>query len=85
MSGTKGVLYLVSTPIGNLGDITYRPISILNDVSLIAAEDTRYSKKLLNHYNIKTKMISYYEYNRDNRIPYLIGNLSKENCLASIQ
>ena len=66
---------MVSTPIGNLGDITYRAINILNDVSLIAAEDTRYSKKLLNHYQIETKMISYYEYNRDNRIPFLISNL----------
>ena len=75
MSDIKGVLYLVSTPIGNLEDITYRAINILNDVSLIAAEDTRYSKKLLNHYQVETKMISYYEYNRDNRIPFLISNL----------
>ena len=66
---------MVSTPIGNLGDITYRAINILNDVSLIAAEDTRYSKKLLNHYQVETKMISYFEYNRDNRIPFLISNL----------
>tara|TARA_B100001250_G_C19662514_1_gene727754 strand:+ start:61 stop:759 length:699 start_codon:yes stop_codon:yes gene_type:complete len=75
LSDLKGVLYLVSTPIGNLGDITYRAINILNDVSLIAAEDTRYSKKLLNHYQVETKMISYFEYNRDNRIPFLISNL----------
>ena len=84
MSEAKGVLYLVSTPIGNLGDITYRAISILNDVSLIAAEDTRYSKKLLNHYNIQTKMISYYEHNRDNRIPYLISSLSNGQNIAVI-
>ncbi|MFL3006569.1 MAG: 16S rRNA (cytidine(1402)-2'-O)-methyltransferase [Candidatus Neomarinimicrobiota bacterium] len=75
MTDSKGVLYLVSTPIGNLGDITYRAINILNDVSLIAAEDTRYSKKLLNYYQVETKMISYFEYNRDNRIPFLISNL----------
>ena len=68
-------MYLVSTPIGNLGDITYRAVCILKDVSLIAAEDTRYSKRLLNHYNIETRMISYYEYNRDIRIPSLIGYL----------
>ena len=84
MSETKGVLYLVSTPIGNLADITYRAINILNDVSLIAAEDTRYSKKLLNHYNIQTNMISYYEHNRDNRIPYLISSLSNGQNIAVI-
>ena len=75
MDREKGVLYLVSTPIGNLGDITYRAVCILKDVSLIAAEDTRYSKRLLNHYNIETRMISYYEYNRDIRIPSLISYL----------
>ena len=84
MSEAEGVLYLVSTPIGNLGDITYRAINILNDVSLIAAEDTRHSRKLLNHYNIQTKMISYYEHNRNNRIPYLISNLSNGQNIAVI-
>ena len=84
MSDIKGVLYLVSTPIGNLGDITYRAINILNDVSLIAAEDTRYSKKLLNHYQVETKMISYFEYNRDNRIPFLISNLDNGLNIAVI-
>ena len=75
MVKSKGVLYLVSTPIGNLGDITYRAVRTLSDVSLIAAEDTRHSKKLLNHYKIKTKMISYFEHNRNIRIPFLIDNL----------
>ena len=59
----KGTLYIVSTPIGNLKDITYRAVEILNSVPTIAAEDTRHTKKLLNHYNIETKMISYFEYN----------------------
>tara|TARA_B100000242_G_scaffold289206_1_gene258664 strand:+ start:2060 stop:2758 length:699 start_codon:yes stop_codon:yes gene_type:complete len=72
---SKGLLYLVSTPIGNLEDITYRAVRILSDVSLIAAEDTRHSKKLLNHYKIKTKMVSYFEHNRNIRIPFLIDNL----------
>ena len=75
MSTSEGVLYLVSTPIGNLEDITYRAVRILSDVSLIAAEDTRHSKKLLNHYKIKTKMVSYFEHNRNIRIPFLIDNL----------
>ena len=75
MSESKGILYLVSTPIGNLGDITYRAVDILKDVYLIAAEDTRHSKKLLNHYKIETKMISYFEHNREIRIPSLISHL----------
>ena len=75
MVQSKGVLYLVSTPIGNLGDITYRAVNILKDVYLIAAEDTRHSKKLLNHYQIETKMISYFEHNRNIRIPSLINYL----------
>ncbi len=75
MVKSKGLLYLVSTPIGNLEDITYRAVRILSDVSLIAAEDTRHSKKLLNHYKIKTKMVSYFEHNRNIRIPFLIDNL----------
>ena len=75
MVKSKGLLYLVSTPIGNLEDITYRAVRILSDVSLIAAEDTRHSKNLLNHYKIKTKMVSYFEHNRNIRIPFLIDNL----------
>ena len=74
----------MSTPIGNLGDITYRAISILNDVSLIASEDTRHSKKLLNHYNIDTDQISYFEHNRSSRIPYLINHIKNGLDLAVI-
>ncbi|MBI2447404.1 MAG: rRNA (cytidine-2'-O-)-methyltransferase, partial [Candidatus Omnitrophica bacterium] len=59
-----GTLYIVGTPIGNLKDITLRAIETLNSVSLIAAEDTRRTKNLTTHYNIKTQLISYFEYNK---------------------
>jgi len=80
----KGVLYIVSTPIGNLEDITFRAIRILKDSSLIAAEDTRRSKILLSHYNISTPTISYYEHNRYTRIPKLIDHLIDGENIALI-
>ncbi|NOZ04462.1 MAG: 16S rRNA (cytidine(1402)-2'-O)-methyltransferase [FCB group bacterium] len=69
------VLYIVSTPIGNLKDITYRAVETLKMVALIAAEDTRTTRKLLNQYQIKTPVISYFEHNRLNRIPQIISRL----------
>lgn len=63
-SDVKGSLYIVSTPIGNLGDITYRSVGILRNVHLIAAEDTRRTKILLNHYQIDTPLSSYHSYNK---------------------
>lgn len=59
-----GTLYLVATPIGNLEDITQRALRVLREASLIAAEDTRHSRKLLTHYQIKTPVVSYHEYNK---------------------
>ncbi|MBT6029687.1 MAG: 16S rRNA (cytidine(1402)-2'-O)-methyltransferase, partial [Crocinitomicaceae bacterium] len=56
-------LYIVPTPIGNLGDITYRAIEVLKDVSMILAEDTRVTKKLLTHYSISTPLRSYHQHN----------------------
>ena len=70
-----GVLYIVSTPIGNLEDITLRALRILKEISLIAAEDTRLTRKLLTHYNISTPTVSYYEHNRFARIPKIIDHL----------
>lgn len=62
-----GKLYLCATPIGNLEDMTFRAIRILQEVDLIAAEDTRNSIKLLNHFEIHTPMTSYHEYNNTTR------------------
>ena len=63
MKKKTGILYIVSTPIGNLGDITYRGVKILNLVNLIAAENIYHSKKLLNYYNINVSLTSYNEHN----------------------
>ena len=84
MDDKTGKLFLVSTPIGNLADITYRAIEVLKTVSLIAAEDTRHSKKLLSHYHISTQMISYFEHNRFSRIPRLMKHLTSGKDLAVI-
>ena len=70
-----GTVYIVSTPIGNLGDITFRAVEILKTVPLIAAEDTRKTKILLNHYNITTPLISYFEHNHFSRIDKIIDHL----------
>ena len=84
MTKNSGTLYIVSTPIGNLKDITYRAVETLSAVSLIAAEDTRHSKKLLNHYGIKKSLISYYEHNRFTRIPQIIAHLNDGKDVAVI-
>lgn len=70
-----GKLYLCATPIGNLEDITYRVLRTLGEVDLIAAEDTRHSIKLLNHFQIKTPMTSYHEYNKVEKARYLVEKL----------
>ncbi|GEN48119.1 16S rRNA (cytidine(1402)-2'-O)-methyltransferase [Ligilactobacillus pobuzihii] len=80
----KGTLYLVPTPIGNLGDMSSRAISTLQDVDLIAAEDTRNTQKLLNHFEITTKQISFHEYNTNERIPQLIKKLQMGVDIAQV-
>ena len=72
---TNHTLYVVATPIGNLEDITLRALRVLQEVSLIAAEDTRTTRKLLQRHNIRTPLASYYEGNRSVRIPYLLERL----------
>ena len=71
----KGMLYLCATPIGNLEDITFRVLRTLKEVDIIAAEDTRNSIKLLNHFEIKTPMTSYHEYNKVEKARVLVDKM----------
>lgn len=79
-----GTLYLVSTPIGNLEDITHRAVRILGEVDLIACEDTRHTSKLLNHYGIKTKTVSYHEHNERERAAELVELLKRGSDVAIV-
>tara|TARA_B100000886_G_scaffold339434_1_gene304913 strand:- start:686 stop:1384 length:699 start_codon:yes stop_codon:yes gene_type:complete len=83
-SSHTGVLHIVATPIGNLDDITFRAIDTLKKVSLVAAEDTRHSKRLFKYHMINTKLISFFENNEHSRIPKLIEHLMGGNDLALI-
>ncbi|KGL38828.1 16S rRNA (cytidine(1402)-2'-O)-methyltransferase [Listeria newyorkensis] len=80
----KGTLYLVPTPIGNLEDMTMRAIRILQEADLIAAEDTRNTIKLLNHFDIHTKMVSYHEHNKTTRQEELIEKLEAGTTIAVV-
>ena len=79
-----GKLYLCATPIGNLDDITLRVLDTLKNVDLIAAEDTRHSIKLLNHFQIKTPMTSYHEYNKVEKARYLVYQMKKGVTVALV-
>ena len=89
MTGEKydakpGTLYLVSTPIGNLRDISLRALDILESVDLIAAEDTRTSRILLDHYNIRTPSTSHHDFNKERVAPLLIAKLKEKQSIAVI-
>lgn len=79
-----GTLYLCATPIGNLDDMTFRVIETLKKVDLIAAEDTRHSIKLMNHFQIKTKMTSYHEYNKYDKAKMLVKQMLEGKDIALV-
>ena len=80
----SGKLYLVATPIGNLEDMTLRAIKILKEVELIAAEDTRNTLKLLNHFEIKKPLVSYHRHNEEIKVDYLIEKLRNGESIAVV-
>jgi 16S rRNA (cytidine1402-2'-O)-methyltransferase len=79
-----GTLYLVATPIGNLEDITHRAVRVLGEVDLVACEDTRHTQKLLNHYGIQARTISYHEHNENERAAELIKKLKQGADVAVV-
>ena len=79
-----GTLYLVATPIGNLADITHRALQVLRDVALVACEDTRHTRKLLQHYGIDTNTVSYHEHNEQQRARELIERLQQGSDVAVV-
>ncbi len=80
----SGTLYIISTPIGNLEDISFRAIRLLKEVTLIAAEDTRHTKKLLTHYEIDTHLTSYHDFNKEEKAPVLISRLQAGESIALV-
>jgi len=81
---SPGTLFIVSTPIGNLKDITLRAIEVLEKVDLIAAEDTRHTRILLDHYRIKTPTTSYFDFNKEKKTPVLIRKLQNGEEIALV-
>jgi len=80
----SGTLFIVATPIGNLSDITYRAVKVLGDVDLIACEDTRHTRKLLQHFGIATKTISYHDHNEQERSDQLLEILREGKNIAVV-
>ncbi|HEY9620373.1 MAG TPA: 16S rRNA (cytidine(1402)-2'-O)-methyltransferase [Crinalium sp.] len=84
MEITAGTLYIVGTPIGNLEDMTFRAVQVLQQVDMIAAEDTRHTGKLLHHFQISTSQVSYHEHNRTSRLPELLEHLQRGKAIALV-
>ena len=80
----NGILYLVGTPIGNLNDISQRALNILNNVSIVACEDTRQTKKIMNKFNISNKLISFNKNNSLFKIPKLVKDLKEGKSIAIV-
>ena len=80
----ESALYIVATPIGNLGDITLRALNILQNADAIACEDTRVTGKLLKHFGIKTKMIAYHEHNAEKQSPHILAMLGEGKSVALV-
>lgn len=79
-----GVLYIIATPIGNLEDISFRALSVLKKVSYVAAEDTRHSQKLLNHFGIETKLIAYHDHSTDKQVQRLLSLLAEGSSIGLV-
>src|SRR5246127_2445207 len=84
LNGGYSMLYVVATPIGNLGDITLRALEVLKSADVVAAEDTRHSGLLLKHFGIKKAFISYHRHNEAMRTPQLIEHLTQGENIALI-
>lgn len=80
----SGTLFVVSTPIGNLDDLTFRALRVLKEAGVIACEDTRHTKKLLDHYGIKRPLVSYHEHNENERAVELVGRLQRGESIALV-
>jgi len=78
------ILYIVATPIGNLEDVSFRAVRILKEVDLILCEDTRQTKKLLDHYSINTPTLSYHQHSRIKKINYIVRQLNQGKNLALV-
>ena len=83
-SSVAGTLFLVSTPIGNLGDMSHRAVEVLSSAALIIAEDTRHSRRLLDHYGVTTPVSSYHEHNEARETPRIVNRLTNGDSIALI-